>query len=224
MTWNDGNCNDFKSGKETVCHVPAEYLDGYNTKFGAGSETPVNVRFEESAMGKCGDYATWFFDSKTGKLTISGTGDLADYDYDTVNLPWYAYKDNITSVEIENGVTSIGSRAFYSCKGLKSVTIPDSVTSLGNSAFYNCTGLTSITIPDSVTSIGSRVFWNCTSLTSVTIPDSVTSIGADAFFYCTGLTDVYCYADPKNLTWDDGDCDDFIWNPNHTTVCHVREE
>ena len=50
-------------------------------------------------------------DTATGKLTISGTG--AMYVYGT--QPWYNYKDNITSVEIENGITSIGNSAFDSC-------------------------------------------------------------------------------------------------------------
>ena len=68
--------------------------------------------------------------------------------------------------------------------------IPDGVTSIGSSAFYNCIGLTSVTIPDSVTSIGSWAFDNCTGLTSVTIPDSVNCIGSYAFRGCTGLTSI----------------------------------
>ena len=50
----------------------------------------------------------------------------------------------VTELNIPEGVTSIGSYAFYGCTGLTSVTIPDSVTSIGWGAFYNCMGLTSI--------------------------------------------------------------------------------
>ena len=73
----------------------------------------------------------------------------------------------ITDLVIPEGVTSIGSWAFYYCNSLTSVTIPDSVTSIGSSAFNDCTGLTNITISDSVTSIGDYAFYNCKNLTDV---------------------------------------------------------
>ena len=63
-------------------------------------------------------------------------------------------------------LTSIGSYAFYYCRGLTSVTIPDGVTSIGYFAFDHCSGLTSVTIPASVTSIDDFAFNGCTSLTA----------------------------------------------------------
>ena len=54
-----------------------------------------------------------------------------------------------------------------------------------------------------VTSIGEKAFYVCSGLTSVTIPNSVTSIGEDAFKGCSDITDIYCYADPDNLTWNE---------------------
>ena len=97
--------------------------------------------------------------------------------------------DSLTEVTADmlQGITSIGSYAFYYSLNLRSVTIPNSVTSIGSSAFYNCTSLTSITIPNSVTNIGGGAFHYCTSLTSVTIPNSVTSIGQSAFYNCRSL-------------------------------------
>ena len=125
-----------------------------------------------------------------GVLTISGNGAMANYSSGS-SSPWGR---NITSVIIENGVTSIGDYAFYNCIRLTNVTIGNGVTSIGNYAFSGCTVLTSVTIPDSVTSIGGYAFSGFTGLTSVTIPDSVTSIGSSAFRGCTGLT-IYCLAD-----------------------------
>ena len=130
---------------------------------------------------------TWTLDSE-GVLTISGSGDMRDYDYSS---PWYENGNQIQSVFMANGVTSIGNFAFNECTSLTSMTIPDSVTCIGNCAFRECSSLASVTIPDSVTSIGVYAFCACTSLKSVTIPDSVTSIGNYAFSYCTSLTGIW---------------------------------
>ena len=166
----------------------------------------LTAHAEVTASGFCGaetnvggvESVTWSLDD-SGVLTISGTGDMADYDYDYdfdigawqgQKAPWDAYAAVITSVIIESGVTSIGEQAFKGCTKLTSVTIPDRVTSIGEQAFSSCTSLTSVTIPDSVTSIGDKAFYDCKSLTSVTIPGSVTSIGDNAFYDCTSLTSV----------------------------------
>ena len=139
--------------------------------------------------GSCGDNVTYVFDSSTGTLTISGSGDMYSYS-SSGNAPWYPYSSDVKEVVIEDGVTSIDQYAFYKCSSLASVTIPDSVTSIDQYAFSECSSLASVTIPDSVTSIGSGAFKWCSSLVSVTIPDSVTSIGYGAFTYCTSLTSI----------------------------------
>ena len=98
--------------------------------------------------------------------------------------------ENIKSITIPDGVTSIGDSAFSDCRRLTDITIPDSVTSIGCEAFYNCSSLTNITIPDGVTSIEYGTFYDCSSLTNITIPDSVTSIKCEAFYNCSSLTNI----------------------------------
>jgi len=132
------------------------------------------------------DNLTWKLDAD-GTMTISGTGAMKDYDYDS-NLSPVCKNSNVKKVVIEDGVTSIGDSAFESCTNLTDITIPDSVTSIGNSAFAY-TGLKSITIPDSVTNIGNYAFFY-TGLKSITIPDSVTSIENGTFYNCSSLTDI----------------------------------
>ena len=139
--------------------------------------------------GSCGDNVNYSLDTSTGLLSITGTGAMNNYNYD-YSVPWYSNRSYVKTVEISNGVASIGSYAFFNCSGLTSVTIPNSVTSIGNEAFWGCTGLTSVTIPNSVTSIEFGAFGDCSGLTSVTIPNSVTSIGNYAFTRCSGLTSI----------------------------------
>ena len=136
---------------------------------------------------------TWNL-SDDGTLTISGT-DMPDYYgadswWFTSPSPWSSQREKIKKIVIENGVTRIGSYAFYGCSRLTSVTIGNSVTNIGNEVFRNCSNLRNITIPESVTSIGQYAFQNCSGLTSITIPNSVTSIEYAAFADCSSLTSV----------------------------------
>lgn len=151
-------------------------------------------------------------DPSTYTLTIRGSGAMEDY-LMSGHQPWRSFRDQITSVVVSPGVTSIGqcafSRfaklthvdiadsvisigwdAFYYCSSLTNITIPQSVTYIGPLAFFHCTNLSSITLSNNITSIGSSAFEDCTNLTSITIPGSVTSIGLAAFCNCTKLTSI----------------------------------
>ena len=184
------------------------------------SDTLQNIRLEISASAEDASAVTW---TKTesdgltwtlyedGTLNISGTGEMRGYNAYSIKSP-ACDNSNIKNVVIEDGITSIGSFAFYGCSltniripgsvtsigkyalddcmSLTSVTIPGSVSSIGEYAFSDCRNLTDATILDGVTSIENRAFWGCSSLTSVTIPNSVTNIGESAFWHCSELTSV----------------------------------
>lgn len=72
---------------------------------------------------------------------------------------------NLKTLTITGG--DIASDAFYGCTSLTSITIDDGVTSIGVNAFSNCTSLTSITIGNGVMSIGSSAFSGCRKLVEV---------------------------------------------------------
>lgn len=101
------------------------------------------------------------------------------------------YKYFLTSVQIPDTVTEIGSNAFYNCTSLKSVTIQDNkpscVKKIGRQTFMFCSELTDISILDSVTEIGSEAFHQCEKLDTVTIPEGVTSVADGMFSYCYSL-------------------------------------
>ena len=139
--------------------------------------------------GVCGDNLTWELNGE-GTLTISGTGEMT-------SSPWQdnrsGYDEDIKSVIIQDGVTSICGGAFLRLDELVNVTIPSSVKTIEEFAFSNSgngTGLVSIVIPEGVTSIGQQAFDGCQKLTNVTIPSSMTEIGNYAFMGCTSLTNV----------------------------------
>ncbi|WP_294428232.1 leucine-rich repeat protein [uncultured Treponema sp.] len=73
------------------------------------------------------------------------------------------------------GLTSVPSYSFYEnnvgCQNLTSVLLPEGVTSIGELAFCSCTKLTTINIPSTVTTIYARAFNECSSLANVTLAD-----------------------------------------------------
>ena len=126
---------------------------------------PSSVR----CSGMWGNLA-WVLNTKTGKLVISGTGEMKDFSSNTLQA-WNSINNyTAKTVIIEEGVTSIGGYAFYFDR-LESITIPNSVTTIRDSAFFGCYSLTSITIPNSVTTIGDFVFQYCYDLTSIVVEE-----------------------------------------------------
>lgn len=115
--------------------------------------------------------------------------------------PWTSYKEKITTLVVEEGITSLGYYSFYNMTKLTKVSLPSTLTKIGGlgtvvsdegsyGCFQNCTALEEITLPKNLTTINSCAFRGCTALKSITIPDSVTTIGNGVFAECTSLADV----------------------------------
>ena len=139
------------------------------------------------ATGKCGESAYWTLYSD-GCIVISGTGEM--WDFTNIENPWEKYKENIYSITIEEGITSIGMYAFSDCTKLTNINIAYSVVKIGDASFGYCSSITEINIPDGVQIIGMSAFVNCKKLKTVFIPTSVETIEMFAF-YLSGLNDVY---------------------------------
>ena len=145
--------------------------------------------------GACGDDAEWtLYDD--GTIIISGTGAMNNYNRG--GTPWHSHYAAITRVEIQEGITAVGSNSFnfYGSK-ITSVSFPSTLTSIGGSAFWDGTRITELVIPDNVTSIGGGAFYNCYSVESVKLPSKLVSLGDSAFEICRALETV---ALPDTLT------------------------
>lgn len=139
--------------------------------------------------------------SSTYTLKISGSGAMEDYQTSS-SRPWNNFRDQITSVVISPGITSIGNCAFTLFSKLIHVDIADSVISIGDRAFSYCSSLTDIKIPQSVTYIGGVIFRECTNLSSITLSNNITSIGPFAFEKCTNLTSITIPGSVISISWN----------------------
>ena len=131
----------------------------------------------------------WNYDAGTKTLTITGSGDMPDFAI-FMNQPWGAFREQIETVTIGAGVTSVGKNAFLGCTALTAVTLPSSVTTIGAFAFVSCKALTGITIPSGVKTIKESAFYGCTALTSVTLPEGLTTIEEGVFTDCDALASI----------------------------------
>lgn len=145
---------------------------------------------EEAVTGAIeGSNLSWKW-TADGTLTISGEGDMADYNGSNPVRPWKDYVSFITKIVIEDGVTSIGSYAFSNSFSLKNVSIPNSVRKIGGYAFSGCSALEKVAIPSGVTQIASGTFTGCSAMAEVNLPDTITDIDSFAFQACSGLTEI----------------------------------
>ncbi|MCD8089181.1 MAG: leucine-rich repeat domain-containing protein [Clostridiales bacterium] len=162
---------------------------------GNGNDALNNVTFT---------YSTFDWSIEDGVLYITGSGSMPDYSEDDDNrAPWYYSYDQINSIVIEDGVTSIGKLAFDNSGTVETITINGSIRSIGNAAFRG-SGITSITLPDSLKSIGDYTFQYCNNLTTINIPENVNSISRRAFVSCANLESITADENSNYFCSDNG--------------------
>lgn len=126
-------------------------------------------------------------------------------------IKYYLNDQEITTLEIPSGITSIGDGVFLSSNNLTNLTLSSKITSAGKYAFNNCSNLKDIRYyiyddlatyiqkghPAFYVNCGIKYYWNNQEITTLEIPTSVTSIGNHAFYCCNGLTSIDF---PSNLS------------------------
>ena len=122
-----------------------------------------------------------------GVLKITGRGEMGQLSRE---YAWLPYRTDIRSVEIGEGITTVGFAAFIECGNMTSIALPSTITAIDGLAFNECKSLKSITLPQGVTRIGEIAFYSCESLEKISIPSSVNSLGSEAFGWCVSLKSV----------------------------------
>ena len=110
--------------------------------------------------GSCGGSATWSLSKENGQytaLTIGGSGAMSDYNGS--NTPW---DNDLTSVTVGSGITSIGNNAFNGCTALTRVDVQktDGLVTLGSGALTGCNALAAIVAPTPALAVGYQTAMN----------------------------------------------------------------
>ncbi|MDO5322527.1 MAG: leucine-rich repeat protein [Clostridia bacterium] len=152
------------------------------------------------------------YTGKTARTLLIIEQEGAEY-YEISNGVLTKYKGGAHYVNVPEGVTAIGSKAFAErydlwevtlpaslerieygafaqCRNLKKVVMADGVTSIGDYCFEDCYALSSVRLSASMAEIGKSAFEDCTSLSAIELPSSLRSIGATAFNRCSALKEI----------------------------------
>ena len=135
-----------------------------------------------TCSGSCGKNVRYSLEN--GVMTISGSGAMNRFDNTTI--PWQDYRDEIQSVVIEEGVTTVGSCSFFKCENLTSVTLPSTLKEVQERSFLGCINLTAITLPDGLEKLWDMAF-TLSGVEHIVVPDSVTLLRPRSLGGCPAL-------------------------------------
>jgi hypothetical protein len=152
--------------------------------------------FAAEKTGSCGANVVWSYED--GTLTIEGSGAMTDYKSRS-EQPWAGLAKDITTVRVNNGVTSVGDYAFFHLYNVGTVLLAGSVTEIGEAAFWGCTSLDAITLPEKLETVGDYAFGSCTDLDDLAIPAGVKTLGDRVFEGCSELNSIVILAELSAL-------------------------
>ena len=169
--------------------VPAAFAEE-TTETTQAVETTEATQYKDPTI--CGENLTWSYNG--GTLTVTGTGAMDDM---SGGAPWAAHKDEITTVILSGGVTTVGAEAFKDCGGITAIDFGESLREIGTRAFQNCDGLKKIYLPASFKKFGEECFSGCDNLTEVYCQGGMPSFKANCLWNGNTVI-VYC---PTNNVW-----------------------
>ena len=182
-----GGCDEL----DTVT-LPVDY-DISQSPFGEGSSNTSGVNTIHYTYGQTGVMTDRSYGSHRQALeNASGSAIWSiDFEEGITHIGSYAFYENdlLTTVKLPSTLKTIGDYAFNDCPRLRDIDLNGRLVSVGNYAFSSCHNIkTKLVFQDSLISIGDNAFEHCDGLTEIILPESLTSIGSSAFWYCDGIT------------------------------------
>ena len=147
--------------------------------------------------GTWGNNLAWTLDEK-GLLKITGEGEMDHFLNFGGTDAWHAHKSGVVRIEVGEGITSLGYRAFEGFSALERISLPDSLTTMTEWSVNGCRKLTSITIPANVTEIGRLAVCNNASLTEINVAEENSVFASeDGVLFNKDMTTLIYYPNGK---------------------------
>lgn len=139
--------------------------ENFNVTKKIKTELPMMKAGAMTTTFKLGTNVTGTYDTTSKVLTISGTGEMNNWG----TTPLSDISSSVTTINISEGITTIGNRAFSQFPNLKTINFPNSLISIGDFSVSHCSLLKSVTIPKNVEYINPTAFMYCSTLTTVNV-------------------------------------------------------
>lgn len=177
----------------------------------------VTIKQWDVSKNQDGSLTATLFTSATQSglydLVIQGSGEMYNWNQTSDKAFWYTEGYDLASVTLNEGLTSIGTNAFWNCRDLTSIDIPSTVKNIYSCAFWGATSLTTVTGGENVEHVKLGAFhlspitsypfetstklktieyqaFEYTNLSRVVLPQSLKQVWYNAFRGCENLTEV----------------------------------
>jgi hypothetical protein len=146
----------------------------------------------------------------------------------------YAFNfcEDLQSIKLPPGLTTLGESAFKGCKSLQSISIPDGIRTIPRSAFMDCSALKEVIWPKNLHKIQNWAFLCCDRIVSLTIPEGANII--EEYALPLSLREVHTrHKDPKKvarqlkLVRESEYCDDYrftLYVPKGSIADYLKED
>ena len=218
-TWDDQNtglCYDyFLCGDKSPCFNGLTFAQDHIKE----KEVSEGVRFEYpeiSDYGYSGYLGALTYSYQDGTLSIGGNGTFPEY-LRADRMPWYQYMDEITTLIIGEGITSIAEGCFTGYDCVESLVIPYvglsktateanavlgaifgktdasgtlQYDSTGTGYYYDIPASLQKVVVTKDDNLESGAFCNCSNLTSIVLNDGMDEVASRSFYNCSDLLEL----------------------------------
>ena len=218
-TWDDQNTglryDYFLCGEKSPCFNGLTFAQDHIKE----NEVSEGVRFkypEISDFGYSGYLGALTYSYQDGTLSIGGNGTFPEY-LRADRMPWYQYMDEITTLIIGEGITSIAEGCFTGYDCVESLVIPYvglsktateanavlgaifgktdasgtlQYDSTGTGYYYDIPASLQKVVVTKDDNLESGAFCNCSNLTSIVLNDGMDEVASRSFYNCSDLLEL----------------------------------
>lgn len=147
----------------------------------------------------CGDFSYQLAEDGKSAVVISYTGTSGDVvipdtldGHPVIAVGEHMFQDNqvVETVQLPEGLQTIGNMAFFKCIRLRKIEIPEGITLIDQACFGGCDALEEVVLPDSLEEVGQFGFLSCSKLEAISFGPNMKAIGPGAFQLCASLKTV----------------------------------